>query len=92
MRVFLLSWAWRCQCTLKSVYAKFQPSSFQTDGGDRGDRRCEGWTDARDTKLYCFHKKFITLARGGDAFFNVSKLHDNLIYLSWGNPQVRDNL
>jgi len=37
------------------LYARFQPSCFKTEVGDKGDRRWEGRTDS-------IHKKFDAVA------------------------------
>ena len=36
-----------CRIHMMSLCAKFQLSSFKTEGGDRGDRRTDGRTDGQ---------------------------------------------
>jgi len=41
-----------CSVNMRIISAKFQPSSFKTIGGDRGDRRMDGWMDGQTDRHF----------------------------------------
>jgi len=56
---------------LRSLYAKFQPSSFQTEGGERGDVRTHTDDVLEKIELHCFFltHQLALLARGDKNLF-----------------------